>query len=137
MSTDHTVINSEADKLVGPFYQTADLVAWKDVTQQAISKQARERRLLSLTSKSGTVVYPAWQFGPNGELLPGLAEILNLIDQDGRDQLGAALWLNRPAAPFDGQTPAEMLRAGRRAEVLTIARQIASANVASAGPARS
>lgn len=122
--------STDADKLVGPFYRAADLARWRGVTRQAISKQARQRRLLVLDSASGTPVYPAWQFGPRGEPLPGLAEVLTMIDQDEQDPLGSALWLNRPAERFDGRTPAAMLRAGRRADVLRAARQIASANAA-------
>ena len=38
---------SEVDQLIGPFYRAADLALWKGVTRQAISKQARQRRLLA------------------------------------------------------------------------------------------
>ena len=119
---------SEADKLVGPFYRTADLATWRGVTRQAISKQARQRHLLMLKSASGTVLYPAWQFNDEAKPPPQLAEVLKLIDPDNRDALGSALWLNRPAARFDTLTPAEALHAGRTAEVLRAAAQIASAN---------
>ncbi|QNE46228.1 hypothetical protein F1C58_04420 [Glaciihabitans sp. INWT7] len=118
----------EADGLVGPFYRAADLATWRGVTRQAISKQARQRRLLVLKSASGTVVYPAWQFNEKAEAPPHLADVLKLIDPDNRDALGSALWLNRPAARFDTLTPAEALHAGRTAEVLRAAGQIASAN---------
>ena len=118
----------EADGLVGPFYRAADLAKWRGVTRQAISKQARQRRLLVLKSASGTVLYPAWQFNDKAEPPPHLAEVLKLIDPDDRDALGSALWLNRPAARFDTLTPAKTLHAGRTAEVLRAAHEIASAN---------
>lgn len=121
---------SEASRLVGPFYRASDLVTWKSITRQAISKQTRERRLLSLVTESGTLVYPAWQFGLKGEPLPHLAEVLNLIDPTDSDPLSSALWLNRSAERFGGLTPADALRAGRTADVLRAARQIASANAA-------
>jgi hypothetical protein len=119
---------TEADKLVGPFYRAADLATWRGVTRQAISKQARQRRLLVLKSASGTVLYPAWQFNDEAEAPPHLAGVLKLIDPDNRDALGSALWLNRPTARFDTLTPAEALHAGRTVEVLRAAGQIASAN---------
>jgi hypothetical protein len=121
---------SEADKLVGPFYRASDLAEWKGVTRQAISKQAKERKILHLVTSSGTIVFPAWQFSEKGASLPRLAEVLNLIDPTDRDPLGSALWLNRASARFDGLTPADALRAGRTADVLRTARQIASANAA-------
>ena len=119
---------SEADGLVGPFYRAADLAKWRGVTRQAISKQARQRRLLVLKSASGTVLYPAWQFNEKAEPPPHLADVLKMIDPDNRDALGSALWLNRPTARFDTLTPAKTLHAGRTAEVLRAAHEIASAN---------
>jgi hypothetical protein len=119
-------VDVDVDELVGPFYRAEDLAAWKGITLEAVDELVRERRLLALTSSSGTLTYPKFQFGPTGELLPYLAEVLELVDPDGVDGLGSALWLNRQAERFEGLTPVQKLRAGGAVDVLAAARQIQS-----------
>lgn len=119
-------VDVDVNELVGPFYRAEDLAAWKGITLEAVDELVRERRLLALTSSSGTLEYPTFQFGPTGELLPYLAEVLELVDPDGLDGLGSALWLNRRAERFGGLTPVQKLRAGGAVEVLDAARQIQS-----------
>ena len=116
----------DVDELVRPLYRAEDLAAWKGITLETVDELVRERRLLVLTSSSGTLAYPTSQFGPTGELLPHLTEVLKLADPDGLDGLGSALWLNRQAERFGGLTPAQSRRAGGAVEVLAAARQIQS-----------
>lgn len=116
----------DVDELVGPFYRAEDLAAWKGITLEAVDELVRDRRLLVLASSSGMLAYPTFQFGPTGELLPYLAEVLELVDPEGLDGLGSALWLNRRAERFGGLTPVQKLRAGQAVEVLAAARQIQS-----------
>lgn len=116
----------DVDERIGPFYRADGVARWMGITLQAFNELVREHRLLALTSSSGTLVFPTFQFGPTGELLPHLADLLQFLDPDGRDPLGSALWLNRPAERFSGLTPAEKLRAGGALEVLAAARQIKS-----------
>jgi len=122
----------EADALLGPFYDTPTLAAWRGVTRQALSKATAKRDLIGLKIGDGSLVFPSFQFGVTGSPLPNLRQVLALIDPDRIDPWGSALWLNTPAEAFGGTTAAEALRDGREAQVLAAARRAAHAWAADA-----
>lgn len=120
-------VKHEADALIGPFYDTASLANWRGVTRQAIHKATQKRDLIGLKIGDGTRVFPAFQFGRSGQPLPHLRQVLDLIDRDGIDPWGSALWLNTVADEFGGTTAADALRDGRIEPVLIAARRAAHA----------
>jgi hypothetical protein len=71
-------------------------------------------------------VYPAFQFGARGELLPHLPDVVDLLEPVMKNPLSLARWLNTPAERFDGKSAASALRAGRIDEVVAAARQVAA-----------
>jgi hypothetical protein len=120
-------VKHEADALIGPFYDTTSLATWRGVTRQAIHKASQKRDLLGLKIGDGTRIFPSFQFGASGTPLPHLREVLDLLDRDGIDPWGSALWLNTVADEFGGTTAAQALRDGRVQPVLTAARRAANA----------
>ncbi|WIB27744.1 hypothetical protein [Curtobacterium sp. MCSS17_015] len=120
-------VKHEADALVGPFYDTASLATWRGVTRQAIHKASQKRDLLGLKIGDGSRIFPSFQFGGSGTPLPHLREVLDLLDRDGIDPWGSALWLNTVADEFGGTTAAQALRDGRVEPVLAAARRAANA----------
>lgn len=122
----------EADALLGPFYDTPTLAAWRGVTRQALSKATAKRDLIGLKIGDGSLVFPSFQFGLTGTPLPNLRQVLALIDPDRIDPWGSALWLNTPSDAFGGTTAAEALRDGRDEQVLAAARRAAHAWAADA-----
>lgn len=125
-------VKHEADALVGPFYDTPTLAAWRGVTRQALSKAVAKRDLVGLKIGDGSLVFPSFQFGVSGAPLPHLRQVLALVDPDRIDPWGSALWLNTVADEFGGTTAAEALRAGRVEQVLAAARRAAHAWAADA-----
>ena len=125
-------VKHEADELLGPFYDTPTLAAWRGVTRQALSKATAKRDLVGLKIGDGSLVFPSFQFGASGAPLPHLRQVLALVDPDRIDPWGSALWLNTPADEFGGTTAAEALRDGRTEQVLAAARRAAYAWAADA-----
>lgn len=125
-------VKHEADALIGPFYDTPTLAAWRGVTRQALSKATAKRDLVGLKIGDGSLVFPSFQFGVSGAPLPHLRQVLALVDPNRIDPWGAALWLNTPADEFGGTTAAEALRDGREEQVLAAARRAATAWAADA-----
>lgn len=125
-------VKHEADALIGPFYDTPTLAAWRGVTRQALSKATAKRDLIGLKIGDGSLVFPSFQFGVSGAPLPNLRQVLALIDPDRIDPWGSALWLNTEADEFGGTTAAQALRDGRGEQVLAAARRAAHAWAADA-----
>lgn len=118
------------DGIVGPFYDTAGLTTWLDVSRQAIHKQVIRRRILGLKTADDVMLYPAFQFDVFGAPLPSLRDVLDLLDPQDADPWGSAVWLATPATELHGTTPAQCLRAGQLDAVLAVASRINQAEQA-------
>lgn len=116
--------SSTWDAAAGPFYDTAGLVRWLDVSRQRIHQLAKHGDILSvLTGDGKSTLYPAWQFGPQGELLPGLKQVVDVLKPALASSWTIASWLN--ADTEDSDSPASLLRAGELDSVLSEARETA------------
>lgn len=112
------------DSQVGPFYDTAGITQWLGVTRQAIHKQIKSRRILGLKTTDDVILYPTFQFDNIGNALPGLREVLDLIDPHDTDEWSSALWLNTTARALGGDSPATRMQTGDLGSVLAIAQRI-------------
>lgn len=101
---------SEWDVLIGPFYDTAALVAWKQVTRQRLSTLRRQHRLLSVRTKDGVTLHPSFQFDQDGGLTPALDRVVPVLLPAVADEWSLALWFATPVDDWQGSTPAQMLR---------------------------
>lgn len=111
------------DDRVGPFYDTAGLKAWFQMSRQALDVQAKAGDVLCVLSADGFRLYPSFQFDERGTRLPRLREVLAGLDPEQVDTWGDAVWLNAPAEELDGLTPAAALRTDRADEVVRLAQQ--------------
>ncbi|WP_104162816.1 hypothetical protein [Cryobacterium sp. N22] len=102
------------DELVGPFYDPSGLAEWLGVTLQTIEHWTAAGKILGVaTADGGEMLYPAAQFGPAGQTLPRLPEVLRLIRPICDDPWDAAAWLvAAPSAEFQGRTAARTLHDG-------------------------
>lgn len=82
--------------------------------------------LLALTTGSGQVVYPAFQFEGH-DLVEGFSEILSILRDAPISLWTSASWLTSPDPELGGSAPIDALREGRRGEVRMAARHWASA----------
>lgn len=124
-----TARKSPWDALVGPFYDTAALTAWKGLSRQRLSVLRREGRLLGLRTEDNEVLHPSFQFDADGGLLPHLSEVLETLRAGIEDEWTQALWLNTPLEVWNGRTAAQILR-GSTEDALSVL-QMAEQDVAS------
>ena len=107
---------------LGPLYDVRGVMQILGVTKQAVSK----RRLLALTTGSGRVVYPAFQFTGSG-VVPGLPAVLAMLPAEHVSPWTVAAWLTSPAAELDDDRPIDVLAGGDTAPVLALAADWAQA----------
>ena len=113
--------SSPWDEAIGPFYETAALATWLGLTRQRIHQLASSNDILALKTGDGkTTLYPAWQFGRQGEMLPGLREVLTILQPALDSPWTVAGWLN--AHSESEPSAAELLKAGETEHVLDEAR---------------
>ena len=108
--------------LLGPVFDARGVQEILGVTRQAVSK----RRLLALTTGSGRVVYPAFQFTGSG-VVPGIADLVSTLDEDLVSPWTVAAWLVSPAVELEDQRPIDLLTGGEPAPVLALAADWAQA----------
>ncbi|MDY7529947.1 MULTISPECIES: hypothetical protein [unclassified Cryobacterium] len=111
---------------VGPLYDRAGLQEWLDLTEDSVLGLARDGKLLTVRTLEGDLLFPSFQFGPDGEFLPSLDRVLKALG-DTLDDWSIALWIVY-RDPQDGISNFERLRSGdaetvvqratRRAEIL-------------------
>lgn len=96
---------------LGAFYDTEGVQHLLSRDRTPISRQAvhKRRGLLVLTTGSGQVVYPAFQFDGKRPV-PGLAPVLDALPEDVVSRWTVASWLVSPEADLDGERPIDVLR---------------------------
>jgi hypothetical protein len=115
------------DEISGPFYDTAGLTRWLGISRQALHQQVARHAVLACPLQDGGVVYPAWQFLPNGTTIPALAEVLSALSDGTDDAWMIALWMQAPSEHLGGARPSEWLRdGGDPQQVLAMTRDVAS-----------
>ncbi|MGH9069463.1 MAG: hypothetical protein ACRD0J_18510 [Acidimicrobiales bacterium] len=89
------------------------------MSKQAVSKN---RNLLALTTGSGRVVYPRFQFAGRA-LIPGLRQVLAELPEEVVSHWTVASWLVSPAADMEGERPIDVLAEGGTQVVAEAARR--------------
>ena len=89
------------------------------------ARSSQRRGLLALTTGSGRVVYPAFQFDAHG-VVAGLAEVLERLPADLVSRWTVASWLVSDDADL-GATPIAVLLTGRLRPVMEAASRWATA----------
>jgi hypothetical protein len=116
------------DDHLGPMYEWNDVAAILGTvgTRQGVNDLARRKRLLALPTKSGKLLYPAFQF-QGARTLSGLHDLLTELDSSGASPWTQASWFVTPQDELEGQTPAAYLGRGAFDErVMLAARRVAA-----------
>jgi len=96
---------------LGPFYDSAGLTAWQGITRQALHQKVKHHQILAPTTGNGQRVYPAWQFTPDGRIVPGLVDVLRILLPTS-DEWTVALWLTTATSRFNDHSALDLLLAG-------------------------
>lgn len=107
---------------IGPAYQE-DAVA--DLLRLSVQQVRAHEGLLRLTERSGTVVYPAFQFDGH-RLLDGISEVVSVMAPVVASRWTIASWLTSPQPALDGDRPVDRLRSGDNGPVLKEVRSFMS-----------
>jgi hypothetical protein len=96
---------------LGAFYDSEGVRLLLSRNGTRISRQAvhKRRGLLSLTTGSGQLVYPAFQFDGRRPT-PGLSAVLELLPEDLVSRWTVASWLVSPEVELAGERPIDVLR---------------------------
>src|SRR5690242_9355942 len=97
------------DQPLGPFYDTAGLIAWLGISRQALFDRVRRGTVLACRTADGHLVYPSLQFGRNGAVRPGVVEAVGAFTRRGVDGWSVGAWLTTPTPVFDGQSAIDYL----------------------------
>ena len=81
------------DQPLGPFYDTAGLVAWLGISRQALFDRVRRGTVLACRTADGHLLYPSLQFGRNGAVRPGVQEAVGAFVRKGADGWSIGAWL--------------------------------------------
>ncbi|MCI4656918.1 hypothetical protein [Cryobacterium zhongshanensis] len=112
---------------IGPFYEAPAIAKWKGVSRQHVHKLRNQGVLLAVqTADAKTLLFPAWQFGPGGEPLPHLRQVIEALLPAARDEWSQALWLNVKTPRFGGRSAADLLKSNELGPVLDAARNDAA-----------
>ena len=97
------------DQPLGPFYDTAGLVAWLGISRQALFDRVRRGTVLACRTSDGHLVYPSLQFGRNGAVRPGVVEAVGAFTRRGVDGWSVGAWLTTPTPVFGWQSAIDYL----------------------------
>lgn len=86
-------------------------------------------RLLGLPTESGDVVFPAFQFGPDGNVDPTILRILAILGPVVATPYTIASWLRSPRKDLGGRTPVEWLELGHDPDSVIAAAELAAARL--------
>ncbi len=109
---------AELRRAAEPVLETGEVCALLGLSRETIRKKVDRKQLLALP-KGGDRVFPAFQF-QEGDVLPGLAEVLSVLDTDSPFVVLAFLLSKNPA--FHGKRACDLLQSSDLEPVMAEAR---------------
>ena len=111
------------DRKIGPFLDEGGVlnVAALSADELRVCEEFGDILVLP-TAGDRDALYPAFQFGPRGELLPGLREIVASLRPSATDDWDIALWLATVRKKYHGRCAVDLMWAGRAQEVVLSAK---------------
>ena len=95
-------------------------------SRQAVFDRYRQQRLIGWREKQGAVRFPIWQFGPDGNVLEGLPDVLKILGhQSPDDDWAKVLFFLSPRESLDHRRPLDLLRKGKVKQVKALAQAYA------------
>jgi|ERR1041385_4126798 excisionase family DNA binding protein len=106
---------AELRKIAEPCLETGEVCKLLGVSRETIRKKVDRKQLLALPKGSEDRVFPAFQF-KEGEVLPGIKEVLEILSTD--SPFVALSFLLSRSPLFRNKTALEALKAGMVKEVI-------------------
>lgn len=107
------------EREIGRLLSAAEVSELLGVSKQAVSQQVQTCSLFALPVGRRGYGFPHWQFGQNGEPLPGLPEVLRVFRHEParsrwivETPWTIAAWMVSHQAELDDRTPIELLHEG-------------------------
>ena len=100
----------------GPVAGASEIEASLGIPRSTLSKWQQRKAIVGLLRGERKLAYPLEQF-VDGRPLEGIADILGLAP----DARSAWLWLRQAHGALNGRRPLEVLKSGRRADVVEVA----------------
>jgi hypothetical protein len=108
---------------LGPFYDEVGAARAARLSPAQLERTVQAGDVLELRTSDGARLYPVFQFGPHGELLPHVGLVTAILRPICDDLWDAALWLRTPTHRFSGRSAADLLRDGDAVPVFAAARR--------------
>ncbi len=89
----------------------SEVAAMLGITRQAVEKRRKAGKLIALSVGKRGFAYPRWQFTSNGELLPGLEDVLSDLEE--HSAMAQTIFMLRPNTRLDGSRPLDAVRRGQ------------------------
>jgi hypothetical protein len=110
------------DKAIGPFYDTIGVARWLGRSRQLVHRSIGTK-YFALRTADNVVLFPSFQFLPGGDPIPGLFDVIHVLESAIKSEWSIAYWLNAPREEFGGRSAAALLKDGALDEVLAFARR--------------
>ena len=111
----------------GGSLSSEDVARLLRISKTAVLKRLAAGRLLAWREERLQAArFPRWQFDDHGQVLPGLEEVLDILNQDGRsNSWGTILFFLQSRNGPKGKRPLDELRDGQVKDVVQAARSYA------------
>ena len=83
------------------------------ISYEELSGLAESNKVVSFTA-GDRALYPRWQLD-NGQIISGVTDVFRLFPGD---IVTASKWINRNNVEFDGKSPLDLLKEGKKEEIL-------------------
>lgn len=105
------------------------LGAGRGFTRQGVQDRIKRNALLATKTPGGEYVIPRWQFGGDGNVLPGLTDALKTLKDElpGYTPLAAFSFFLQPSPVLGLETPLSFLKKRKIEEVIVAASEFAHA----------
>lgn len=101
------------DRKVGPFFDDIGVMNVAALTTDELQTSRHFGDILALEVDDHDFLYPTFQFGDRGELLPRLRDVVQVLRPSMSDEWDIALWLRTASNRLDGRSPARLLQLGQ------------------------
>ena len=100
------------DARVGPFYDADGVAKLTGLSAVELASRVQAGDALAVITSDGVLIYPVFQFGAHGLLLPALRTVAEILRPISDDEWDVATWLVTRSDRFGGMSAASVLRAG-------------------------